>query len=174
MHGDRSDAMLERIERSTGASRWRLELGSPLNEPIATADGRLPRFLPVQVRGKDGADNDIVVVDLDEGKVIERSPTKFHTVVFVTSERAFAWSNRVFSAFDPATGRLAKATAIDFADTHGVRRDDFRFGQLWRSGSEPAKSAKLPWVVFDLRSAKPVRTSGKVSLRDVTDAGRPR
>lgn len=168
---------LTRIDPASGAARWLLELGPWLFDEGTTADGRLPRFLPIAVFGTqvEGGlmENQVVVVDLDEGTVVARHPVRDHMRPVVTAERAFVMGLFIHTVFalDPTTGALANATRLDGIDTADFRSEDFRFGTLWLTGMGWGGPADLSWAAIDLATGRPRRLNGKVVASDVTADG---
>ena len=63
--------------------------------------------------------------------------------------------------------------ALGDSYTSDVRADDFQFGQLWIAGSSWGAPEKLPWLAFDLASARVTHAHGAIALKDVSDAGWP-
>lgn len=168
---------LTRLDPTTGATRWLLDLGPWLYDLGTTANGRLPRFVPLVVFGTQVQgglmENQVVVVDLDQGTIVDRHPVRDHMRPLVTADRAYVMGLFIGTLFalDPATGKLARATHLGGLDTSDFRAEDYRFGTLWLTGTGWGGPADLAWLVFDLETGSPVRVNGKVTLEDVTASG---
>lgn len=165
-------AGLVRVDRRTGAPRWRLALGARQLEPMVALDGRLPRWLPVSAYGDDesGAPvRELMIVDLDAGAVARRSSTADHAEVIVTAERAFVWLRfrQILIGLDPETGALVGATSFAGISSE-VRRDDFASGALWLHGMGWARPAGLPWAAVDLSTGRLIRANGSVTAGDAS------
>jgi outer membrane protein assembly factor BamB len=168
---------LARLDPVSGAARWQLDLGKWISENAESADGRLPRFLPLYVFGSETEGGPIltqvVVVDLDRGTIVSRNPVEGNMQVFFTAERAYvlARSGGALHAIDPASGALGRVTRLARIDSDDVRAEDFRFGPLWMSGMSWGGPADLSWMVFDLERGEPLRLNGKVGASEVAGGG---
>jgi hypothetical protein len=179
--GDR-DIGLVRVGGEDGAVRWTLPLGDWSFQRSSSADGRLPRFLPVSVYGTHVEDGpmleEVIVVDLDQGTIVTRNPVDDHRVAFVTAERAYVMGtfSNVLVALDPATGGIASATRFPAITGNDVHDEDYRFGRLWLHGMGWGRPTELSWAAIDLQGSEPPRVHGEIVALDVTASGwaRPR
>jgi len=175
--GDDLAIGLARVDGRSGEVRWQLDLGRWILGEAVQGDGQLPRFLPLVVFGSQVADGPIVtqvvIVDLDAGIIVSRTPVSEHMVPFVTAERGYLMAPfaRVMFALDPATGALASATRLSGTSGIDVRAEDFRFGRLWLTGMDWGGPSGLGWAVLDLESARPLHLHGGLSAMDVTARG---
>lgn len=168
---------LMRIEPTTGKFRWLVELGHVELGASETTNGLLPRLLPVVVtrRGNDDGATAVVVVDLEDGKIVSEHPTDARSVVLSQPTRGWITAGTVIAALDPSTGDVAASTAYLQLLQRGVvpRRDDARFGVLWIFGDELRRPGDLPWIAIDLGGARTLHTNGGVASTDVTSLGFP-
>ncbi len=160
---------ITRLDPATGLAAWHLPLATGDFAGDAVLDGPLPRFLPVVIRGAGVPRQELVVVDLDEGRIADRVDYSDSSAVLVSSGRAWLWltSRAVLVAVDPDTGRLAGATAYPGASTFDARAEDIREGQLWIMGSTWARPADLPWVVVDLETGHLSGSNGGMVAAEV-------
>lgn len=76
----------------TGQVRWTTPLGRRSLAEMVVVDGRLPRFLPVYLSGKFEDDaRELAVLDLDDGRVVQRGAITERAQVFASAERAWVW-----------------------------------------------------------------------------------
>jgi PQQ-like domain len=174
--GDR-DIGLVRVGGEDGTVRWTLPLGDWSFQRSTSADGRLPRFLPVGVYGThvEGGPmlEEVIVVDLEQGTIVSRNPIEDHRVAFVTAEQAYVMGtfSRVLVALDPATGGIARATHFPATTGNDVHDEDYRFGRLWLFGMGWGRPTELSWAVIDLEGSEPPRVHGEIVAVDVTAGG---
>jgi hypothetical protein len=166
---------LVRVDRRTGLPRWRLDLETTQADPILTLDGRLPRFLPVAVYGSHGEQelrNELVIVDLDAGVVVNRKTIVQHVEVLATPARAWLWVQfkNTLAGLDPATGELASATAFAEFSGNDIRHDDLQFGVLWLHSMRWDRPARLPWAAVDLATGEVLHAGPQVVTRDESAA----
>jgi outer membrane protein assembly factor BamB len=170
-HGDRILPL--RIDPSSGAARWMLDLGEGVVGDSVSRDGGLPRLLPIVVSRTHRDDRRTVVVDLDTGEILGEHAHEDDRMVFVTADRAFVMglSSPTVFALDPSTGALAWAGRFDGTIGDEARVQDFRFGELWLTGRGWGRPDALSWVVLDLASASVTAQHGEVAVTDVTASG---
>lgn len=151
----------------TGQVRWTTPLGRRSLAKMVVVDGRLPRFLPVYLSGKFEDDaRELAVLDLDDGRVVQRGAITERAQVFASAERAWVWveDRGNLIAIDPATGAYAGATGFG-APSHAA--EDVRFGELWLYSKKPGGHA-LPWATFDLATGKVLRHNGSITVGDAS------
>lgn len=179
--GDR-DIGLVRVGVEDRTVRWALPLGDWSFQRSTSADGRLPRFLPMVVYGTQAEGgpmlHEVIVVDLDQGAIVSRNRVDDHRVAFVTAERAYVMGtfSHVLVALDPATGAIASATRFAATTGNDVHEEDYRFGRLWLFGMGWGRPAALSWAAVDLEGGEPPRVHGEIVAVDATASGwaRPR
>jgi hypothetical protein len=174
--GDR-DIGLVRVGLEQGTVRWTLPLGDWSFQRSTSADGRLPRFLPVVVYGTQAEGgpmlDEVVVVDLDQGTIVSQNRIDDHRVAFVTAERAYVMGtfSHVLVGLDPATGAIASATRFAGITGSDVHDEDYRFGRLWVFGMGWGRPTELGWAAIDLQGSESPRVHGEVVALDVTASG---
>lgn len=169
-----SEVGLARVDPVSGAVRWQVWLpGSRIFDETLTADGRLPRFVPVTVYGNRAPDapieRDVAVVDLETGNIVWTRAVTERFTTFVTAERAFAYAAyaRALVALDASTGQVAQRWRVVGLGANDLAVQDFRDGRLWLTGWEYARPNALPWAVFDLATASPFYLNGEVDILQV-------
>lgn len=167
---DDDRSVLVRIDPS-GAARWSVPIPAGLRARHVSADGRMPRFLPLVV-SIDGPTHRTVIADLDAGTIVSQHEHADDRMTFVTEARAFIlaiFDGTVF-AVDPGDGSLERATR--FTNTWGNEAvaQDYRFGELWLVGTDWGRPKAVGWAVMGLDTGE-VRVNGTVQSTDVTAAG---
>jgi hypothetical protein len=172
--GDLGGPAIGRLASDTGVARWpATPFADRLFEPVVAIEGRLPRFLPFTLYGRD-ADGPLLrefaVLDLDTGTVVARGPLDETADAIVSAGRG--WLSLRFRGvivgFDPATGAYASATRLTGLRFDDARVEDVRFGELWLYGVEAARPDALPWAHVDLASGAVTHIHGAVGSSDAT------
>ncbi|MGB1012847.1 MAG: PQQ-binding-like beta-propeller repeat protein [Nannocystaceae bacterium] len=158
-----------KLPASGGTPVWQLELGNTSFEHFTSQTGVLPRFLPVIVATPEG--NDILVVDLDRGKLVSREPIPLGSSAFVGSERGYVltFDSHLYS-LNPADGSLEQVMHLQGLSSRNVRSEDYQFGTLWLEAGGWATPDELPWVNLDVASGR-VWARPPVVLADQTARG---
>jgi len=136
---------LVRIDSRTGAEVWHVALPGMWLEPVVSASGDLPRFLPLVAIGAPNQAK-VIVVDLDKGTIVSQAPRQSSATPIVSRTRAYVMSDfrHTLTALDPATGARATASDLFRLETQDIVAEDLAYGQAWFIGHDWAAPSVGP------------------------------